>query len=124
MSNEGVQRHNSISLCIMKFIRLTGHDAKYEPAKLIEEDKKRPDVQFVVDGKLHLIDVTCKQLLAPSHIIKSSKEQGAILNTAVKEKHDHYEQMIQQLDANFTAFAVDVFGGMHKESLALIDKIK
>ena len=89
-------RHQQVNDILKKALGSAQVTAVKEPDGLCRRDGKRPDGLTLFPwarGKCLVWDYTCRDTLAPSHVMKTSKEAGAAAVEAEKIKLDHYQEL-------------------------------
>ncbi len=111
-------RHDEIVSLLVEFIKLAGGQARAEKRPLTGS-KLRPDITATLNGQLILIDVVVSNPLAPSH----QRHFHATNDQAARHKHRKYDPVATRLNARLFAFAINIFGNIHEEGLALLKEI-
>ena len=104
-------RHNEIVQVIAGIARLAGCDAQVEPASVLFEDGRHPDLQLIAGLEHHMIDVTISHPLCPSHLVLAGT-QGAVAARREKDKHTKYGQQCKAFGYDFHAVSMESLGLM------------
>ena len=91
-------RHNQCNNVVVRALISAGTLAKDEPTNLCNQDSKRPDgITFTPwhEGKNLAWDFTCKDTLASSYVIKTSKKAGQAANIGEKAKDFKYVELAE-----------------------------
>jgi hypothetical protein len=117
---EVTNRHHAVVDCIAKHVRMCGVRYKVEPTHLSERDDTRPDLQIFSHGGTQLIDVSISHPMAPSHRGVAKTAALAVASRSAARKCAKYKSMAKQQDAQFSAFACETLGGLHKSAIEVI----
>ena len=118
-------RHRVVCETIMRIFKGADIVARYETKNLVPGTQERPaDILLPVsnDGRAQAIDVTVIQCCNDSARNQAIREPDYVLNNAVRKKEDHYTQKLADRGISFSAFALDVYGQMHKDALKVLER--
>ena len=104
-------RHRAINEIIAQTLRSVGVPVELEPVGLLRGDGKRPDGATLVPwshGRHLLLDFTCPDTLAPSHLSRTSFLAGAAASAAEINKTSKYGQLLHT--HSFAPVGVETFG--------------
>jgi hypothetical protein len=116
-------RHNVIINKLRLFANRVGCTALAEPQS--HDDQQRGDLHVITpDGDHIWTDATIVQPTAPTWLKRgTAKTQLAAANIRTLEKHTQYDHVAAQHQADFYAFAVEVFGSLTDEAKAFAKRI-
>jgi hypothetical protein len=82
-----------------------------EPASVLFEDGRHPDLQLIAGLEHHMIDVTISHPLCPSHLVLAGT-QGAVAARREQDKHKKYRQQCKAFGYDFHAVSMESLGLM------------
>ena len=118
--------HTELNDIIGQTLSLLQVPTTREPTGLSRNDGKRPDGMTLTPwfkGKYLIWDATCVDTFADSYLSKTSLNARKLADTAAKDKHSHYSNIISSNNHILLAFAVETMGPWSSESITFIDKI-
>ena len=95
-----------------------------EPAGLSRKDGKRPDGLTLYpwsQGKCLIWDFTCRDTLAPSNFMISSKEAASAAAKAEQDKRTHYDDLSRNY--TFVPVGTETFGSWGPAGMKLVKEI-
>ena len=109
-------RHDLICDTIAKCLKAIGGITKREPTPFTDEDvAKRPDVEWLIDGRRIFFDVSIIHPLNPTIRDKAATKQLAAALDREKSKNRKYQQISQNVGAEFVPLVIESFGGYGKQ---------
>lgn len=120
---EGRDRHNQLGHSFVKHSRMSGLETDFEPSHLDQNSRLRPDLLIHTHPKLTVSDIVISNPSAPSHRIAASKGPLRTANKAANKKLKKYKNITKNLQADFKACSCEVYGGLHKQTKQLVNRI-
>jgi hypothetical protein len=113
------QRHNAIASRISAWCNSVGIPAFLEPK--VDGQRRRPDIDIVLDGGRVLVDVSVVHPCAPSHIVGNNAMWSALGPLLAREaaKVSKYRALAQDARAELLPFVVSSFGGFGVSAMRL-----
>jgi hypothetical protein len=121
--NELNTRHDQVAKFIHKSIQIAGGCATLEPSHLERENRKRPDLDILLDGNRILADVSIVHPTAPSHYEQAAKKPLITAESMEKTKITKYTNVTQQHNCTFIPIVLESFGGMPQKCLEFISRL-
>ena len=125
VAKQGRDKHDAVGRAIQYQLHSIGVHCRLEPRGDDRKDGRRPDFETQLPGH-HLIlgDVTCPNPVAPSHVKRAAGKALAVAEDAATAKRTKYADYARERDADFVPFVVEAHGGMCKEAVAFIAKVR
>jgi hypothetical protein len=122
-SRELTNRHNAVVGVLQRFFNYAGAITEREPSRLTGMSRIRPDLSIVLPGHHYLVDVRVTHPLCPSHISIAASKPLAATISAEKEKSRKYNQLAQNIQAEFVPFVVESVGGITTTGQTLLNNV-
>jgi hypothetical protein len=111
-------RHNMVCTAVTRYMREAGAVVHQEPSFLSESNKRRPDMDVLLDGKTYLVDVSVVHSTASSYRDQVIRSQDHAVKQAEMRKRAWYDEMAKAIGATVVPIVIDSLGGMGKDGLA------
>ncbi|MFI5423103.1 MAG: hypothetical protein ACHQWH_04105, partial [Nitrososphaerales archaeon] len=122
-SRELTNRHNAVVEVLQRFFNYAGAITEREPSRLTGMSRIRPDLSIVLPGHHYLVDVRITHPLCPSHVSIAATKPLAATISAEKHKSNKYNQLAQNIQAEFVPFVVESLGGITKTGQTLLNNV-
>jgi hypothetical protein len=122
--NRTKRRHDAVRDELFKIANEAGFLPQKEVLKLLDDSGVKPADVLIPDfkyGKSGCFDVVISSPFA--HVQESAKEIGYVMKEAEKIKCKRYKEKCEEKGYLFSAFAMDIFGGMDKSCNALVNRL-
>lgn len=112
-------RHTLVRDCLMDLISEAGCSVRKEPAGLVADNGKRPDLEVYINDECKLIDVTVTVPTSRSYLAAAAVPRQ-VLRRAEMKKQVKYDPVALAIKATFVPFAMDLFGGFGEQAIKFL----
>jgi hypothetical protein len=118
------RRHHAVVSRLAHFARVATLTVHTEPADLSERRDRRPDIQVDLPDVTLLGDVTFVHPEAKTwKRVAATRGVEALGDKREAKKNDHYAEMAEQCDMQFSAFVLYTSGGHHSSAVSFIRQL-
>ena len=116
-------RHNLICKSIASALNSIAGYAMREPNPF-QDNNKRPDIEWHVDGRRIYLDVSVTHPLNPSVVAKAARWQLAAAAQRENEKNSKYRMLCECISSEFIPIVFETFGGYGAQCKLFMSSLK
>lgn len=116
-------RHNTIVNAIHKVTQQLGGTSRIEPNDLSEHDRRKPDLDVIINNKRFFLDIRITHPLANSNVHFAAKRRLGAARRGEEIKIKKYQDIAVEHSAEVVPFVIETLGGIGESAKQFLKEL-